>query len=379
MLASLDGTVRGYRRKSKRKDTQVPQLSGPTENVVDEAVYKEMDESLVRAATTTSSLEVEQDSGNINKTPSKATPNELSFQETNSGGGPRCQEALEDTISQTRSERVFKLLMIHCSQEGRISDIDADQGITLVSTHDDADKDLHGEEVFVTKQDENFVEKEVHATQVQVKTAATTATISIDEVTLAQALVELKHTKPKAKAKRIIFHELKESTTIVTTTIPKTKSQDKGRIKTCKRECSKRTRSQKEQEVKLVKIIPDEEEVEIDAIPLAVKPPSIVDWKIHKEGKKSYYKIIRADGSLKIYLVSSHMLKSFDREDVETLWKLVKAKHGSTMLFPIVRSTTLNDKVIVTLSRLKVTMRETLFERFTPKVMQKLTFDDQEE
>ncbi|GKG00017.1 hypothetical protein Tco_0301707 [Tanacetum coccineum] len=30
-----------------------------------------------------------------------------------------------------------------------------------------------------------------------------------------------------------------------------------------------------------------------------------------------------------MYLVFSHMLKSFDREDLETLWKLVKAKHGS--------------------------------------------------
>ncbi|GJU05611.1 hypothetical protein Tco_1122041 [Tanacetum coccineum] len=55
-----------------------------------------------------------------------------------------------------------------------------------------------------------------------------------------------------------------------------------------------------------------------DAIPLAVKSPSIVDWKIHKEGKKSYYQIIRADGSSKMYLVFSHMLKSFDKEDLET-------------------------------------------------------------
>ncbi|GJS07849.1 putative ribonuclease H-like domain-containing protein [Tanacetum coccineum] len=49
----------------------------------------------------------------------------------------------------------------------------------------------------------------------------------------------------------------------------------------------------------LMKIVPDEEEVAVDAIPLATKPPSIV-------------------------------LKSFDREDLETLWKLVKAKHGYT-------------------------------------------------
>ncbi|GKB96236.1 hypothetical protein Tco_0982373 [Tanacetum coccineum] len=82
----------------------------------------------------------------------------------------------------------------------------------------------------------------------------------------------------------------------------------------------------------LIEIVPDKEEVAIDAIPLATKPPSIVDWKIHKEGKKTYYQIIRVDGSSKMYLVFSHMLKSFDREDLETLWKLVKAKHGSTRL-----------------------------------------------
>nr|GEV37632.1 hypothetical protein [Tanacetum cinerariifolium] len=83
---------------------------------------------------------------------------------------------------------------------------------------------------------------------------------------------------------------------------------------------------------KLVKIIPDEEGVAIDAIPLDIKPPSIVDCEIQKEGKRSYYKIIKADGSLKIYLIFSHMLKDFDREDVETLWKLVKAKYRSTRL-----------------------------------------------
>ncbi|GJY51047.1 putative ribonuclease H-like domain-containing protein [Tanacetum coccineum] len=81
---------------------------------------------------------------------------------------------------------------------------------------------------------------------------------------------------------------------------------------------------------RLIEVVPDKEEVAIDAIPLATKPPSIVDWKIHKEGKKSYYQIIRADGSSKMYLVFSHMLKSFDREDLETLYKLVKAKYGST-------------------------------------------------
>ncbi|GJY14556.1 hypothetical protein Tco_0384978 [Tanacetum coccineum] len=80
----------------------------------------------------------------------------------------------------------------------------------------------------------------------------------------------------------------------------------------------------------LIEIVPDKEELAIDAIPLAVKPPIIVDRKIHKGRKKTYYQIIKADGSSKIYLVFSHMLKRFDREDLETLWKLVKAKHRST-------------------------------------------------
>nr|GEV84975.1 retrovirus-related Pol polyprotein from transposon TNT 1-94 [Tanacetum cinerariifolium] len=76
-------------RKPKRKNTQVPQPSGSTKNVADEAVYKEWGDRLVRAATTASSLEAKKDSGNINKTQSKATPNEASFPRTTSGGGPR--------------------------------------------------------------------------------------------------------------------------------------------------------------------------------------------------------------------------------------------------------------------------------------------------
>ncbi|GKA57813.1 hypothetical protein Tco_0757001 [Tanacetum coccineum] len=79
-----------------------------------------------------------------------------------------------------------------------------------------------------------------------------------------------------------------------------------------------------------LEIIPDEEEVTIDAIHLAVKSPSIVGWKIHKEGRKSYYQIMRADGKSQMYMIFSHMLKSFNREDLEDLYKLIKAKYKST-------------------------------------------------
>ncbi|GJU09031.1 hypothetical protein Tco_1125461 [Tanacetum coccineum] len=74
----------------------------------DEVVHKELGDSLVRAATTASSLEAEQDSGNITKTRSKATPNESSSLGTTSGGGPMCQETIGDTIAQTRFENVSK-------------------------------------------------------------------------------------------------------------------------------------------------------------------------------------------------------------------------------------------------------------------------------
>ncbi|GJT63119.1 retrovirus-related pol polyprotein from transposon TNT 1-94 [Tanacetum coccineum] len=107
-LDNVSGKFLMYPRKPKRKDTQVPQPSDPSENVVDEAVHKEFGDSLVRAATTASSLEVEQDSGNITKTRSKATPYESSSLGTTSGDGPRCQETMGDTIAQTRFENVSK-------------------------------------------------------------------------------------------------------------------------------------------------------------------------------------------------------------------------------------------------------------------------------
>ncbi|GKE78634.1 hypothetical protein Tco_1544754 [Tanacetum coccineum] len=52
--------------------------------------------------------------------------------------------------------------------------------------------------------------------------------------------------------------------------------------------------------------------------------------KIHRKGRNGYYEIIRADGSVKTYLLFSQLLKEFDKEDLENLWKLVNAKHRNT-------------------------------------------------
>ncbi|GJW69108.1 putative ribonuclease H-like domain-containing protein, partial [Tanacetum coccineum] len=47
------------------QDTKIPQSSGPSIKVGDEAVHKELGDIMERAATTTSSFEAEQDNGNI--------------------------------------------------------------------------------------------------------------------------------------------------------------------------------------------------------------------------------------------------------------------------------------------------------------------------
>ncbi|GKC78532.1 hypothetical protein Tco_1129306 [Tanacetum coccineum] len=78
-----------------------------------------------------------------------------------------------------------------------------------------------------------------------------------------------------------------------------------------------------------IEIVKDDE-VAIDAIPLATKPPMIIKYKIDKDRRMGYFKLIRADGNSKRYSSMIKMLQDIDREDLETLWKLVKAKHGNT-------------------------------------------------
>nr|GEV74405.1 hypothetical protein [Tanacetum cinerariifolium] len=121
-------------RKPTRKVTQVPYLSDPIEHVTDEAVYKELGDSLV--------------------------------------------ESLDDEES----------LGEDASKQGKIKDIDADEYITLVNVQDDAEMfdvdDLGGEEVFVAEQEvvkdvnTNVVEEVVNAAQ----DSTTTTTITTKEI-----------------------------------------------------------------------------------------------------------------------------------------------------------------------------------------------------
>nr|GEW51775.1 copia protein [Tanacetum cinerariifolium] len=87
-------------RKTKRKAIEISQSSGPTIFVADETVYEERGDRVERAATTASSLEAEWDSGNILRTQSMATLNELIPQGTSSENLVACQDDKKKELEQ---------------------------------------------------------------------------------------------------------------------------------------------------------------------------------------------------------------------------------------------------------------------------------------
>nr|GEY56426.1 hypothetical protein [Tanacetum cinerariifolium] len=297
-------------------------------HVIDELVYKKLEDNLVRAATTASSLEAEQDSGNINKTQSKETSNESSSQRTDSGGGTRVGSfGDEDNLGEDAS-----------NQERRIDDIDQDGDITLVNVQDDAEmfdanKDLGGEEVFV----EQVVVGDKEETDEDKGKG-----IMIEEPMKLKKKDQIKLDEEAALRLQAEFNEEERLIDVDYQLAERVQAQEselvQGKEQRAReeliQESSKKQKVDDDKEIaklkQLMEIIPIEEEVEINAIPLAVKSPNIVDWKIHKEGKKSYYQIKRANGKTQMYMVFCKMHESFNREDLEDLYKLVKGRYEST-------------------------------------------------
>nr|GEW86418.1 hypothetical protein [Tanacetum cinerariifolium] len=66
---------------------------------------------------------------------------------------------------------------------------------------------------------------------------------------------------------------------------------------------------------------------------LQVKYP-LIDWEIYSERLRTYCKIIRVGGINQAYQSFEDMLKDFNREDLDVLWRLVKDKFSSAV--PIV-------------------------------------------
>nr|GEU97482.1 hypothetical protein [Tanacetum cinerariifolium] len=85
---------------------------------------------------------------------------------------------------------------------------------------------------------------------------------------------------------------------------------------------------------KRLEIVKDEDDdVFVEATPLAQKVP-VVDYQIVVIDNKPRYKIIRADDTHQLYISLTTLLKNFDREDLETLWRIrnQKSVHGLALV-----------------------------------------------
>nr|GEV67914.1 ribonuclease H-like domain-containing protein [Tanacetum cinerariifolium] len=87
------------------------------------------------------------------------------------------------------------------------------------------------------------------------------------------------------------------------------------------------TKISKEDVQNMLQIIPMAE-FKVEA--LQVKYP-LIDWEIYSEGSRSYWRIIRVGGITQAYQSFEDMLKDFNREDLDALWRITKEKFSTAM------------------------------------------------
>nr|GEV44328.1 hypothetical protein [Tanacetum cinerariifolium] len=154
------------------------------------------------------------------------------------------------------------------------------------------------------------------------------------------------------RRKRVVIRDPEEESTTSSIIPADTKSKDKGKKimveepKPLKKrqqveideeyarntKAAKRRKLNKEVEdlKRHLKIVLDEDnDVYTEATPLARKVP-VVDYEIIYLNNKPYYKIIRADGTHQLYISFMTLLKNFDREDLKSLWSLVKERFSTS-------------------------------------------------
>nr|GEW35378.1 hypothetical protein [Tanacetum cinerariifolium] len=76
-------------------------------------------------------------------------------------------------------------------------------------------------------------------------------------------------------------------------------------------------------------VLNDEDDVYTEATPLSLKV-LVVDYQIHTENNKPHYKIIRVDGTYQLFISFISLLRNFNREDLEMLWKIVQEIFASS-------------------------------------------------
>nr|GEW44497.1 putative ribonuclease H-like domain-containing protein [Tanacetum cinerariifolium] len=229
------------------------------------------------------------------------------------------------------------------SKQGRkIADIDANIEINLEKAQvKPYNLDLdHQENVLSMSDDEEPVDVE------EVLEVVNAAKLITEVVTTAGT------TKVSVPRKRrgVVIQDPEETTTTTATVQPmvnegvKVPKKEVRQEKEVEVESSKREGKSLEQEIakkqkmeqetkelkKHLQIVPDDDDdVYTDATPLALKI-LIVDYKIHTERNRPYFKIIRDDGNHMLFLSFSTMMNNFDREDLEFLWKIVRERFEKT-------------------------------------------------
>nr|GEW49716.1 hypothetical protein [Tanacetum cinerariifolium]GEZ11462.1 hypothetical protein [Tanacetum cinerariifolium] len=268
---------------------------------------------------------------------------------------------------------------VDASKQERIAEIDADDDLSLIyDTSQDQGRmnnedlfrinDLDGDEVIVDvtasenlERDATVAEKEVSATADEIVTTAESVKargVIVQEPTEFRTTSfsqpsQLPHAKDKEVARKLdtqmkaemaeeemIAKEKDEANRDSVNTFVAMDSEVIERSKKTQakviegsykragdeieQESAKRKRLEKKDDIaelkRCLEIVPeDDDDVTIEATPLSSKSPTIVDYKIYKEGKKSYIKIIRADGNSQKYLTFGTMFKNFNREDLKVL------------------------------------------------------------
>nr|GEZ45805.1 hypothetical protein [Tanacetum cinerariifolium] len=306
-----------------------------------------MYDSLERATTTVTGLDVEQDRGNITKTQSNATLNEPSSIRTGSSSGPRLYKVgLSARVESSADEE--SLGEEDVSKLGRISDIDANQDIYLVNVY--RDEDIFGvndqDDTLIKSQDK--VEEDEQERIIKEKDQLIEEAEEQEQLTdVEKARLFMKFFKNKRKffaAKRNEEKRNRALTKDQQRSIMSTylKNMDAWKPRDLKKKSFAQIKELLDKAMERIKnfidfrteldenesaelkrcleIVPDDEDdVTVHATPLSSKYPTIVDYKIYKEGRKSFLQIIRTDGDSQIYLRFGEMLKNFDREDLKVL------------------------------------------------------------
>ncbi|GJR56190.1 hypothetical protein Tco_1406711 [Tanacetum coccineum] len=348
----------------KKKNTEDPQPSGSTDNVPDENVPTTSNDPLLSGEDRLKLTELIDLCTNLQK---KVLDLEKAKTAQDSEIATRRVESSDEASLGDQED---------ASKQGRkITNIDADAEVTLIDETQGRDDDNLMFDTGVLDEQEVEVEKtliEIKAAKPKVRgvmiqepseftTTTTTPTASKPSQDKGKAKMieseEPLNMKPKDQAQRLQVEEQEELTIEEKSKLfqqllekrrkhfaakraeerrskPPTKAQQRSSEIREEESNFKRVGDELEQEpTKKQKVDDDkeredlqqcfelvtEEDVAIDAIPLATKPVPIVNFQIHRKGRNGYYEIIRADGSAKTYLLFSQMLKEFDRQDLENL------------------------------------------------------------